>query len=97
VPERSRLGSSIRSGVLRYDYGVGAETLANDFTLLIQHATWLGQKFDGLALDWSKCYDHVPLDMLQEAMEVADFGPFMAMCRTPRRIIAGRRPSDVAD
>ena len=65
-----------------------------DFALLIQHAIWLGQGFD-----WSKCYDHVPLDMLQEAMEVADLGtePFMAMCRAPRRIIAGRRPSDVAD
>ena len=68
------------------------ETLALDFAFSIQRATWLGQEFDGLPLDWSKRYDHVPLCMLETAMWRAGLGPhiarrFISMYRAPRRIV----------
>ena len=50
---RARQAWLIQAGVLQSGYGVGAETLAVDFAIQIQQAAWLGQEFDGLALDRS--------------------------------------------
>ena len=38
----------IQTGVLRSGYGAGAETLAVEFAMQIQQASWPGQEFDGL-------------------------------------------------
>ena len=79
--------------ILATGSGASAETLAADLALLMQRARAQGEHVDGLALDWRKCYDHMPLSVVEGALRAAGFadalvGPIIDMYRAPRRIVA---------
>ena len=52
-----------------------------------------GQHVDGLAIDWSRCYDHMPPESVHELLRSAGVpdhisGPILFLYRAPRRIVA---------
>ena len=71
----------------------GAENLACDLALLLQQAWALGSHVDGIPLDWSKCYDHMPLVLVADFLEACGLGeefirPLTDMYEAPRRVVA---------
>ena len=83
----------IAQNILARGTAASAETLAADLALAIQEARANDCHVEGLALDWSKCYDHMPLELVERVLTAAGFarsfiGPLMAMYRAPRRIVA---------
>ena len=67
--------------------------LAADLALAFTDARASASSLDGLAVDWSKCYDHLPLDALRAVARCANVpraiaGPMMAAYAHPRRIVA---------
>ena len=70
----------------------GAESLAYDLALRMTAARTSGAPVSGLGLDWSKCYDHVHVGVLdaisaRAGIPAAISGPMLAAYRQPRRIV----------
>ena len=70
----------------------GAESLAYDLALRMTVARTMGTALSGLALDWSKCYDHVHIGILaligeRAGIPAAITGPMLSAYRQPRRIL----------
>ena len=70
-----------------------AAAQAADLALLLQHARTTGWQIDGLAVDWSKCYDRLPLAVLRALAQAAGVpptvaGPMHAAYGFPRRLVA---------
>ena len=70
-----------------------AATQAADLALLLQQARTTGWQIDGLAVDWSKCYDRLPLPVLSALAEAAGIppavaSPMLAAYGFPRRLVA---------
>ena len=70
----------------------GAESLAYDLALRMTAARTSGVPVSGLGLDWSKCYDHVHVGILdaisaRAGIPIAISGPMLAAYRQPRRIV----------
>ena len=70
----------------------GAESLAYDLALRMTAARTTGTALSGLALDWSKCYDHVHVGIHASIGERAGIpaaitGPMLSAYRQPRRIL----------
>ena len=65
-----------------------AETLAYDLALRLAVSQSGGEDTSGLALDWSKCYDHLLLDLFRQFgerihMPAAIAGPMLAAYAQP--------------
>ena len=76
-----------------------AESLANDLAFIMQRARAFGAHFDGVALDWSKCYDRMPLPLVEEALRAAGVPselvrPLVDMYKAPRRVLADGRAGE---
>ena len=70
----------------------GAESLAYDLALRMTAARAMGTGVSGLGNDWSKCYDHVHVSILEAISTRAGIpgaiaGPMLAAYRQPRRIV----------
>ena len=83
----------VDNNALQVGPNASAATQAADLALLIQTARTAGHQVDGLAVDWSKCYDRLPLEVLQEVAGAARIpqaisGPMLAAYRFPRRLVA---------
>ena len=66
----------------------GAESLAYDLALRMTAARTTGAALSGLALDWSKCYDHVHIGILaaigaRAGIPAAITGPMLSAYRQP--------------
>ena len=78
-------------GVLAPGSGSGADVKAGDLALLLEEARAAGLPVSGLAVDWSKCYDRLPLAALADVAEAAGVpheiaAPMLAAYGWPRRI-----------
>lgn len=60
-----------RNGVLRQQDLVGADTQAYELALRMAWARTTGEALSGVAIDWTKCYDKVALDVLPRVAEAA--------------------------
>ena len=70
----------------------GAESMAYDLALRMTAARATGAPVTGLGLDWSKCYDHVHVGILDAISTRAGIpasisGPMLSAYRQPRRIL----------
>ena len=61
----------IDNGILVPGDACGPDVKAGDLALRLAAARLLGDHIGGLALDWSKCYDRLPLHLLQQVAEAA--------------------------
>ena len=73
--------------------GRAADAQAYEAALVFELARSRGDQLAGVALDWSKCYDRLPLALLEEfaakaGMPWALVGPMLAAYRQPRRSTA---------
>eukprot|EP00972_Heterocapsa_arctica_P078195 11532256-Heterocapsa_arctica.AAC.2 len=81
-----------RAGVLRVNgSGSAADWQAYELALIIAEARAKGKGLAGLATDWSKCYDRLPLDILKMVAREAGIpdaiaGPMLRAYGQPRRI-----------
>ena len=74
----------------------GAESLAYDLALRMTAARAMGTAVSGLGLDWSKCYDHVHVGILEAIRILAAIaGPMLSAYRQPRRIVLKNLGGDI--
>ena len=72
--------------------GRGADSQAYELSMRLALARLSGVKISGLAIDWSKCYDRLPLHVLQELCEHMQippglWKPMLDMYSRPRAIL----------
>ena len=72
----------------------GSEALACDLALLIERAKCAGFPLSGIAIDWSKAYDRIPLAYLRVLAVEAGVpdelaGPMLAAYGAPRQVKVG--------
>ena len=84
------------NGVLQKGDGCGPNAKAGDLALHMARACLTGTHVAGLALDWSKRYDRLPLAMLEQVAQAAGIpaeisGPMLASYRRKRCVRAGLR------
>ena len=90
--EKKNSGWLVEAGI-REAAGPGraADAQAYEAALVFELARSRGDQLAGVALDWSKCYDRLPLVLLEEfaakaGMPRALVGPMLAAYRQPRRL-----------
>lgn len=82
-----------RAGILRLGVGSAAEEQAPDLGVDLDSAHADGVELAGLALDWSKCYDRVPLSLLEQialrsGVPAAVWRPVLDAQAAPRFVVA---------
>ena len=81
-----------KTGVLRPDGALrAADSQAYELGLILAEAKAQEKVLAGLATDWSKCYDRLPLGVLGEVAEASGIsprvsGPMLAAYANPRRV-----------
>ena len=83
----------VSNHILARGMAASAEVQAADLALILQRARAGGLHVDGLALDWSKCYDHMPLGVVGDALRACGLASSFVslitdMYSAPRRIVA---------
>ena len=78
-------------GLLRQGAAAAPDAKAGELAFLISRARVSKKALSGLAVDWSKCYDRLPLSVLAEVMMAAGVpsaisAPMLAAYCFPRRI-----------
>ena len=86
-------GWLVANHALQTGPAASAAAQAADLALILQQARTAGWQVDGLAVDWSKCYDRLPLSVLRAVADAAGIPPgiatpMLAAYSFPRRLIA---------